>query len=111
MKASGACSACYRDNRPSPICACAPLIPFGNGINGFGQLPVLSRDGITGIMCIEGKAHPVIHIGPVGVMPLLLGHKGNFGHKSKSLAEVRKLKFRQQLIVLFGPHSWSGFNS
>jgi len=45
----------------------------------------------------------VPRVGPIWVMVLLLGQKGNFGHERKGFCEVGELKFSVQRIVLIYP--------
>jgi hypothetical protein len=51
--------------------------------------------------------HLVPHIGPAGMMVVLLGKQRHARHEGKSFAEIFELEFSKEPVVLFSPH---GFN-
>jgi len=55
------------------------------------------------VVAAEVYLDHVPRVGPIGVMVLLLGQKGNFGHERKGFCEVGELKSSVQRIVLLYP--------
>ncbi len=75
---------------------------LGHGINGPCK-PEIVIAYSANVVCYQINYHPVVDVGPFGVVVHLLGLHCDSGHKAKSLDKPRELKLLVKLAVHYLP--------
>jgi len=70
-------------------------------IQGLGQLTIQVGDGMACIVGGEANGHPVVHVGPFGMVVHRLNQRGSRGHESNGLHKaIENINLHKGIIHL-----------